>query len=268
MRRFPSITMVLLLVLASFTFVAPPATAALPPPVADAGADQTVGEGDEVTLDGSGSSDLNDEKLTYRWDFDDSDGSNDGDATGVRVTTSYADAGIYTVTLTVSDPDWDDTDTVRITVLPGDPDNIPPKAIIVSPLPGFYNVSEPIPFEGQAFDADNDPLTARWEFGDNTASNRPITTHTYTSEGPKYITFTVSDRTANNTARVLIMIGEGPDPETNRRPNATFDYTPRDISVGTEVTFDASNSSDPDGDPLEFEWDFDQEGMPETDKTG
>ena len=47
MRRFPSITMVLLLVLASFTFVAPPATAALPPPVADAGADQTVGEGDE-----------------------------------------------------------------------------------------------------------------------------------------------------------------------------------------------------------------------------
>ncbi|MCK5251481.1 MAG: hypothetical protein KAQ96_00975, partial [Thermoplasmata archaeon] len=97
MRRFPSITLVLLLVLASFTFVAPPATAALPPPVADAGADQTVGEGDEVTLDGSGSYDLNDEKLTYSWDFDDSDGSNDGDATGVRVTTSYADAGIYTV---------------------------------------------------------------------------------------------------------------------------------------------------------------------------
>ncbi|MCK5254140.1 MAG: PKD domain-containing protein, partial [Thermoplasmata archaeon] len=136
------------------------------------------------------------------------------------------------------------------------------------PLPGFYNVSEPIDFEGQAFDADNDPLTARWEFGDNTASNRPITTHTYTSEGPKYITFTVSDRDANNTARVLIMIGEGPDPQTNRRPDANFTYTPHDPSVGTVVTFDASNSTDPDDDPLDFEWDFDQEGLPETDKTG
>ena len=268
MRRFPTISLVLLLVIASFTFVVPPATAVLPPPVADAGADQTVSEGDKVTLDGSGSYDLNDEKLTYRWDFDDSNGSTDRDATGVTATTSYADAGIYTVTLTVSDPDWDDTDTVRITVLPSDVDNIPPKAIIVAPLPGFYNVSQPIDFEGQAFDADNDPLTAKWEFGDDTTSNRPITTHTYTSEGPKYITFTVSDRDANNTARVLIMIGEGPDPQGNRRPNATFDYTPHDPSVGTVVTFDASNSSDPDDDPLDFEWDFDQEGMPETDKTG
>jgi PKD repeat protein len=259
---------VLLLVLASFTLVAPQAAAALPPPVADAGSDQTVNEGETVTLDGSGSYDINDEKLTYWWDFDSSNGSNDRDASGVTVTTSYADAGVYTVTLTVSDGDWDDTDTARITVLPGEPDNYPPVAIIVSPLPGVYNVSEPIDFEGQAFDADGDSLTAKWEFGDDTTSNQPITTHTYTNEGPKYITFTVRDGKANDTARMLIMIGESVSPELNRRPNATFTFSPENVSVGEVVTFDASESDDPDGDSLEYEWDFDTDGIPETDATG
>ena len=37
------------------------------PPVADAGKDQTVGEQDQVTLDGTGSSDPDKDKLTYQW---------------------------------------------------------------------------------------------------------------------------------------------------------------------------------------------------------
>ena len=37
------------------------------PPTADAGPDQNVGEGDTVMLDGSGSSDLDGETLTYEW---------------------------------------------------------------------------------------------------------------------------------------------------------------------------------------------------------
>ena len=269
MKRLTSLSLVLLLVLASFTFVAPPATAGdRPAPVADAGNDQTVSEGDVVTLDGSGSYDIANEPLTYKWDFDDSNGSDDRDATGVTVTTKYTESGIFTVTLTVSDGDYDDTDTCRITVIPTDPDNIPPVAIIVSPLPGVYNVSEPIDFEGQGFDADGDGLSGKWDFGDDTTSNQAITTHTYNNDGPKYITWIVNDGTTNDTARVLIMIGESVNPETNRRPNATFTYTPENVSVGTKVTFDASESDDPDNDNLEFEWDFDVEGLPETDKTG
>jgi PKD repeat protein len=261
-------SLVLLLVLASFTFLAPPSAADWPPPVADAGQDQTVSEGEEVTLDGSGSYDLNDDPLTYYWDFDDSNGSDDRDAVGVTVTTKYADSGVYTATLHVKDQDREDTDTCRITVIPREPDNTPPVAVIVAPTPGVYNVSQAIDFEAQAFDADDDRLTGKWDFGDDTTSNQPITTHTYTSEGPKYITFTVNDGTTNTTARRLIMIGEEVNPETNRRPDAVFNYTPRNPSVGQVVTFDASNSSDPDDDPLEFEWDFDTDGLPETDKTG
>jgi PKD repeat protein len=254
--------------MAGFTYVSSPAAADWPPPVADAGQDQTVSEGDEVTLDGSDSYDINDDPLTFYWDFDDSNGSSDKDATGAVVKTKYKESGIYTATLHVSDGDREDTDTCRITVLPGEPDNFPPVAIIVSPLPGVYNVSEPIDFEGQAFDADGDSLTAKWDFGDDHTSNQPITTHTYTNDGPKYITFTVKDGKANDTARVLIMIGESVNPELNRRPNADFNITPENISVGERVTFDASDSDDPDGDPLEYEWDFDTDGLPETDATG
>lgn len=271
MRNVASISLVLLLILASFAYVAPPAAAAFPPPVANAGDDQTVGEGDTVTLDGSASYDRTpDEKLTYTWDFDDSDdnGSTGVDATGVTATVVYKEAGIYTVTLTVSDGDFDDTDTCRITVLPGDPDNIPPVAIIRQPLPGVYNRSEPIDFEGQGFDADGDQLMGKWDFGDDTTSNQAVTTHTYTSEGPRYITWTVRDGKANDTARVVIYIGETVTPEQNRRPNATFGHSPDNVTVGTKITFDASASEDPDGDPLDFEWDFDLDGRPSTDKTG
>lgn len=268
MRRLTSTCLMLLLILASFAYVSSPASAAWPPPVADAGDDQTVNEGEDVTLDGSASYDLNDDPLTFWWDFDDSNGSDDRDARGAVVVTSYEDAGIYTATLHVSDGDRDDTDTVRITVIPGEPDNIPPVAFIREPLPGVYNKSEPINFTGEAFDADDDRLTAKWDFGDDHTANGPTARHTYSSDGPYLVRFTVNDGQANDTARVIIMIGESVDPQLNRRPNATFTYTPENVSVGELVTFDASESDDPDGDSLDFEWDFDTEGLPETDKTG
>jgi len=84
------------------------------PPVADAGPDQTVEQtshgGALVTLDGSGSTDdglLS--PLTYSWSWA------GGSATGVNPTISLP-LGTTTVTLTVNDGEFDDTDTVDITV--------------------------------------------------------------------------------------------------------------------------------------------------------
>ena len=83
------------------------------PPVADAGPDQTVEQtspqGAMVTLNGTGSYDPENDTLTYNWTC------TGGSATGATPTVLLS-AGNTTVTLTVSDGQLNDTDTVNIIV--------------------------------------------------------------------------------------------------------------------------------------------------------
>ncbi|MBN2034532.1 MAG: hypothetical protein JW836_14760 [Deltaproteobacteria bacterium] len=74
-------------------------------PVADAGPDQTAYIGETVTLDGSGSSDMDGNALTYSWSLTAPEGSNASlsDATAVRPTFVMDVAGTYVAQLIVSD---------------------------------------------------------------------------------------------------------------------------------------------------------------------
>ena len=248
--------MVLVLLLSSLLVASPVAWAIPPRPVADAGPDQTVQEGDVVTFNASGSYDLNNETLTYEWNFGENETAH-VDATGLVVTHVYNDRGIYTVTLTVSDGQLDDTDTCRVTVYATSVDNIPPIALITSPLPGsVHNRSEPIDFRGTGFDANGDDLSGTWDFGDGATSNAGEVSHAYNTEGVKYITWTVRDGQANDTARTVIYVGDLISPELNRRPNAVIIAQKTNISQGERVRFSGVNSSDPEDDTLDFEWDF------------
>ena len=99
-------------------------------PVADAGEDQTVECDDhdetDVTLDGSGSFDDNNDPLTYSWSVDGNE-----IATGANPTVSF-DLGVHVVTLTVTDPDGlSDSDNVTITV----EDTTPPEITLLGDNP-------------------------------------------------------------------------------------------------------------------------------------
>ncbi len=99
-------------------------------PVAVAGGPYTVQEGDDLALDGSGSTDPDpDDVLTYRWDVD-GDGDYDENVTGVAPTLTWAELvalGVdngpdtRTVTLEVSDGIHAAMDTASLTVENGPP---------------------------------------------------------------------------------------------------------------------------------------------------
>ena len=91
------------------------------PPVADANGPYIVIEGGTVTLDGSGSYDIDGSIVLYEWDFD-GDGTYDwiGDSTTLGITNhTYTTPGTYNAKLRVADDDTAiDTDTATVTVTP------------------------------------------------------------------------------------------------------------------------------------------------------
>src|SRR5262249_46483572 len=107
------------------------------PPVANAGADQTANEADVVTFNGGSSSDPDGDSLTYSWDFGDG-----GVGTGVAPTHTYADDGIFTVTLTVNDGHGNsDSDNMMVTV-----NNVAPTAGVSGPASGVRGQSRTFTF--------------------------------------------------------------------------------------------------------------------------
>jgi glucose/arabinose dehydrogenase/PKD repeat protein len=109
-----------------------------------------------VTFDGTGSSDPDNDALAYAWDLD-GDGAHD-DSTSSRPTHTYATAGTYTVSLRVTDTrGLSDTATVTITVT----GNTAPTATMNTPVAGTtWRVGSVINFSGSATDAQDGNLPA------------------------------------------------------------------------------------------------------------
>ena len=95
------------------------------PPVAAAGPDQSANEGSAVAFNGGASYDPDGDPITYLWDF--GDGST---GTGATPSHTFADNGVYSVTLLVSDNHGAfSTDDLIVTVA-----NVAPTAFVIEPL--------------------------------------------------------------------------------------------------------------------------------------
>ena len=133
------------------------------PPTADIEASPTTGPPPlEVAFNASGSSDPDDNPLTYQWDFGDDDGQFD-DSFDVAPWHAYDDPGTYVARLRVDDGHGG-TDTDSITI---DVGNAAPTATITSPTGSFtWSVGQEVSFSGQGTDPDVGPLPAsafEWE---------------------------------------------------------------------------------------------------------
>ena len=175
--------------------------------------------------------------------------------------------------------DWD-IDTSGATTLDSDGDGIPGIAITDGDLAGFsiafdgslvgqaapvddppvsnpsgpYNgtVGVPVNFDGSLSYDDGSITRYDWDFGDGVTGTGGNPSHTYTVSGIYDVSLTVEDDnfqtdTATTTATIAL--------PTNLPPRAD-PGGPYSGTVGSAVQFDGSNSSDPDGTIVAYDWDF------------
>ncbi len=213
------------------------------PPIADAGADRIIAVNEVTTFDASKSVDPDGSIVAFEWDFGDGNKSQ-----GVEIKHSYKAPGIYTVKLIVKDntshPNAYSADFVIVKV------NAPPVVKAGSDViaaPGdkvIFNAAG-------SYDIDGKIEKYFWTFTDGTETyNTPQVVKVFTKPGIYFGSLTASDNSGaiNNSNSDKIEIRINSSPVANPGKDVfTCNYT---------VIFDASQSSDPDGDALKYKWDF------------
>jgi len=205
-----------------------------------------------VQFDGTASSDPDGSIANYAWNF--GDGTTDS---GSLIWHRYSGAGIFVVTLTVTDNDGAtaiSTQTIQV----GGTVNAAPYASF-SILPAVPTIGEWVRFDGTgSADSDGSVVSYQWSFGDGTSPvTGPIVYHQFASTGSYLVTLTVTDDDgATDTASQSVSMGT-----VQQAPVALFTFAPMAPAVGESVAFNASTSYDPDGVVVSYAWDLDGNGV-------
>lgn len=111
-------------------------------------------------------------------------------------------------------------------------------------------VGEEITFDASSsHDSDGAIVSYEWNFGDTNSASGQVVTHAYAKRGEYSVTLTVTDNDGlEGFLSKTIIIGTV--------PVASFTYSPVKPMVGGIISFDASDSNDPDGTILSYEWDW------------
>lgn len=174
-------------------------------PVAEAGNDQTVNEGDTVSFSGSYTDAGTDDTQTIKWDFGDGTTSSDT----LTPTHIYADNRVYTVTLNVTDDNGGvGTDTLTLAV-----NNVNPALgeIVYPTDPASVNtkITTSCSFTNAGL---TDTHTGVWDWGDGTSSLGSVSEvngagtitgeHAYTGAGIYRVNLTVTDNDGGSASTI------------------------------------------------------------------
>lgn len=222
-------------------------------PIADAGGPYTGYVGQSITFDGSGSTD--DDSVTgYQWDFDNDDNYDTGWLSTPTTTHSYSNTGSYTVKLRVKDnEDETDTDTAQVTITEGDQK---PTATIIKPNIASAIYGETVDFHGYGLPSDGMITEFNWRSSkDGVLSSLATFTKSDLSVGTHAIYFKVKDVNGwSDEASVNLVIN--PDQSSPNEPPVADAGGPYSGYVNVSLSFDASDSYDPDEENINYSWDF------------
>ncbi len=218
-------------------------------PVAGPGGPYSGTEGTALAFDGAASSDPDGDPLTFSWDFGDGTSA----ASGSSPSHTYSTSGTFTVTLTVSDGSLSSSAATTATIA-----NVAPT--VSPPSDGSTTAGEAFGFSGSFSDpgTGDGPWTYTVDWGDGSPNemgtssdpSAPINgSHLYAGYGSFTVTLTVTDShgaTSSSTFQVSVA----------DRPPLANAGGPYAAAEGAPVNLDGTGSSDPDGDPLTYSWDF------------
>ncbi len=218
-------------------------------PMAEAGADQNVAGDSFVVLDGTASSDIDGDPLTYSWVQLDGPAVVLSDETAAKPTfQAPAFKSALTFELTVDDGEASSgADTVVVSVA----NNVP---VADAGADQTVNDGETVTLDGSgSFDIDGDPLTWSW----TQIAGEPVVLDDPTAESPTFTApsqkdtlifeLTVCDDTVcSEIAKTTVLVANNP-PVADAGADQLVDG-------GDTVFLNGTGSSDPDGDGLTYSW--------------
>lgn len=210
-----------------------------------------INQAEFVTFDGSRSSDMDGNVISYFFDF--GDGTDSGWVSLPNVTHFYQDVGNYMVSLLVQDDDGlvsDWSAVHQVTVL-----NSPPTAI-VTVSNSIVSLGDEVTLDAiLSYDMDGNIANYLFDFGDGTDSGWTIdiyVVHTYAEEGSYSVKAKVRDDDGaesvwSPTVQITVV---------NQLPVAFLNSTAIEAFVGEDIFFDGSGSYDPEGSIDGYRFDF------------
>ncbi|MER7447909.1 PKD domain-containing protein [Microbacterium sp. NPDC097977] len=191
----------------------------------------------DVAFDGSASADADGTIASYAWDFGDG-----ATGTGATASHTYATAGEFTVTLTVTDDNGTTASTTRAVTTTLAPNQDPTAAFTTST--DLLAISTDAT---TSTDPDGTIQSYAWTFGDGATGTGVTAAHTYAGAGTYAVTLTVTDN-RGGTSTLTHDVTVAP----NQAPTAAFTTAATNLALSVN----AGGSADPDGAIASYAWDF------------